>query len=657
MQVSTTTLQPIFEGVKQYIVPLFQRPYCWDKKEWTALWEDLYDLYQSGNPHSHFLGSIVTIPTQTVPEGVAKWLLIDGQQRMTTFYLILMAIKTIANERNENDYADEIYDTLLVNKWKRGQLDYFKMLPTQGDRERLMNLVRGVPRDMKEVGISSCYQYFYLQIKKHVIDLNKLNAILTTKLSLVSIVLDQKDDPYVVFESLNYKGKPLSSADLIRNYFFMKIHVDKQDQVYQEIWKPMQDELSGELPEFVRHFLMKDGEFIRNADVYMLLKEEINKSEDVIEYMEKLRNYSSCYAKLLNPDLENDLKLRKQLKILRRLEMATCYTYLLNVYNDYEEDVIDSGTFCEIIDILENYACRRFVCGIPTNQLNKVFPIVYKQTKQMLQLSYAERLKVVLFNKNYPKDWEFKSKLQSVTLYGSGKEKFGRTILERIEQSFDHKEPAALESLQIEHVMVQTLTPEWEIHLGEDHAQTHEIYLHTLGNLTLTGYNPELSNSDFFRKKSIYRESNLGLNKYFEHIERWGEDEILTRAEVLSDIVAGQIYPYFGTIQNDENPTNGVTGTKPKSIEILGDCFQCSTWHDVLFQTLSYFSELEPEKLDNLAQEYPSLIGKEDVFQRGRSLSNGYYYEAKLSAKSIYAYCSQIMSVLGLEEDDWKVSY
>lgn len=238
MDVSSTIFQPIFEGVKQYVVPLFQRSYSWNKKEWLTLWEDLKELYDSENPRQHFMGSIVTIPAKSVPEGVAKFLLIDGQQRITTVYLILMAIGDLYCERGEQEKYEEIKNIYLVNPYKHGN-DYYKLLPTQIDRSAFKRIINS-PQEKIEHGMWEAYMFFKRKLSLN-IDLDRIKTIITTKLSIVSIVLDATDNPYLVFESLNHKGKPLSVADLIRNYVFMNIHVDHQEDIYNDIWKPMQD--------------------------------------------------------------------------------------------------------------------------------------------------------------------------------------------------------------------------------------------------------------------------------------------------------------------------------------------------------------------------------------------------------------------------------
>jgi uncharacterized protein with ParB-like and HNH nuclease domain len=262
VKASETKLQSLIEGTNQYVVPLFQRPYSWDTKEWTVLWDDLVELYEEENPRRHFIGSIVTMPTQSVPEGVAKHLLIDGQQRFTTTFLLLAAIRDKAKLQETGTLAQEIDETLLKNKFKQGH-DAFKLLPTQSDRDAFLGIILGEPI-VNDSQIAKGYRFFEKKLRATEMEnLEKLKRVVVSNLILVSIVLDPDDNPHLVFESLNAKGRVLSQADLIRNYFFMKIHVDEQEKQYAALWKPMQDKLGDDLTEFIRHFLMKDGGVVR----------------------------------------------------------------------------------------------------------------------------------------------------------------------------------------------------------------------------------------------------------------------------------------------------------------------------------------------------------------------------------------------------------
>lgn len=654
MQAKETKLQDIIEGTKQYVIPLFQRTYSWTPKEWEILWKDLVELCEAENPRTHFIGSIVNMPTVSVPEGVAKYLLIDGQQRLTTIFILLTLLRNKAREAQNARFADEINNTLLVNQYKDGS-DYFKLMPTQVDRETYQNFINGNPNDT-ENQLKRAYSFFEKKLKQVELEPEKLKKIITSYFSVVSIVLDADDNPYLVFESLNSKGRPLTPADLIRNYFFMRIHIDKQEEVYKAYWQPMQTALNDNLTEFIRHFLMRSGNIIKQGDVYYALKESVSTS-NVIDYMKELKKFSIYYQRLIYPELEPEVDLQKYFLRLNRIEVTTAYPLLLNFYSNYEDNKISKADFVTILKTLENYLIRRFVCNVPTNQLNKIFPIVYPQITAKHPDNIVEGLKNVLQGRGYPKDNEFFLRFKETKLYGGGDRQIKtKLILETLEESYDHKEEVSFDNLTIEHIMPQTLSEWWQKHLGDEWEETHELFLHTIGNLTLTAYNTELTNDNFPTKKQTYRESHLELNKHFAPLSSWTKTEIEQRAEIL-DKQALEIWSYFG--QENSSPTDlqEVSGTTPTSLKILGQKFEVDTWRDVLEQTLNTVADLEPEKFDVIAHNFPRYLGKDkNKFKAIRQLQNGYFIEVNLSAQSIQKLCYQAMETIELTSEDWTVT-
>jgi hypothetical protein len=339
-------------------------------------------------------------------------------------------------------------------------------------------------------------------------------------LVVVSIVLDKDDNPYLIFESLNAKGRPLSQADVIRNFFFMRVHFNRQEEVFVRDWKPMQDELGDNLTEFIRHFLMRDGQIVKQGDVYFTLKESVESrpdGDDTTAYLGELAKFSKYYAHLLEPGTEPSDAVASRLARLNRIEATTAYPFLLNAYDDLAAGRLTEGDFVAILDTLESFLIRRFVCGVPTNALSKIFVALYSQAARDGAL--LEGVRRVLRDKDFPRDRLFRERLVTFRLYGGG-DRLPRTrfILERIEQSFAHKEPIALDQLNIEHVMPQTLTEAWKEKLGANWEVIHEMWLHTVGNLTLTGYNPELSNADYAKKRTILQTSHVELNRYFSSV-------------------------------------------------------------------------------------------------------------------------------------------
>jgi uncharacterized protein with ParB-like and HNH nuclease domain len=533
MHASETKIQAIIDGQRQYVIPLFQRPYSWKSPQWMTLWQDLAELCEEEIPRSHFIGSIVTMPSKAVPEGVTKFILIDGQQRLTTLLVLLAVIRDKAAKQS-GKLKDKIDDLLLKNRHQEG-LDVYKLLPTQGDRQAFCAIMNAAAPP-KGAPLGTAYEFFERRLRlTPEVSLEKLYDVIRNHLLLVSIVLDKDDNPYLIFESLNAKGEPLTQADLIRHFFFMRIHVKAQEEVYAECWMPMQDRLGESLTEFIRHFLMRDGKIVRQNDIYYTLKESIEDSspDDIIAYLQEVAAFSSYYARLLRPAEERSARIAERMDRLNRYEATTAYPFLLNVYRDYDRKDVSEGDFLAILDMLESFLIRRFICGVATSGLTKIFPALYAQAKRGTSL--VEGVRQALRDKSFPRDQQFREQFVTCKIYGGDRSPKAKLILERLEMSFDHKEVVDPEALTIEHVMPRTPTDWWQQHLGEDWEAVHEEWLDTIGNLTLTGYNSELSNSDFPAKKTRLQESHVELNKYFARVDTWDEQAIARRGEALAE--------------------------------------------------------------------------------------------------------------------------
>ncbi len=657
MKASETKLQSILEGTKQFMVPLFQRTYSWDTKEWETLWGDLEDLREEQKPRDHFIGSTVTIPYDSAPSGVTKFLLIDGQQRLTTVLIILALLRNHAKTFSGSRLAEEINDLYLTNRYKSGN-DFWKLLPTQADRGAFEQLMHGEDIS-QETQIGKAVAFFSKRLKDQTPnDLELLKGLIVSKLVMVDIVLNHDEDPYLIFESLNAKGRPLSQGDLIRNYFFMKIRPEDQQDTYDVHWEPMQEQLGDNLTEFIRHFLMKGGDIVKQGDVYLTLRQrsEAMSQLEIVSYLQQVSRFSTFYAKLLRPENEDHPGLRERMQRLNRIEVTVAYPFLLNVYDDYNGGRIGADEFAVILDILENFMLRRAVCAVPTNQLNKIFPSLHAQTSQATSL--IEGVKENLWTKNYPRDAEFRERFVASRMYAAGG-RVARTklILERLETALGNKEVVPFENLSIEHVMPQTLTPWWQQHLGADHERIHELLLHTIGNLTLTAYNAELSNGDFPSKRKRFGESHVGMNEWFGDVESWDEEAIRVRAEALADRALA-IWPFFGQSQDTlpKKGTSGVTGKTPTTLVILGQRISVTSWRDVAQQTLQALGDLDTDQFSAIVAKYPRLLAASGAgFRSPRQLTNGYYMETNLSAADLYRFCVQAVESVGLSSEEWHV--
>lgn len=417
----------------------------------------------------------------------------------------------------------------------------------------------------------------------------------------------------------------------------------------------MDQGLGSDLTEYIRHYLMREGSLIKQSDVYYALKDNVTVS-NAEEYMVQLYKYSIYYQRLLKPDLEPELSLRKCLERLKKLEVTTTYPFLLSIYGEYDNSGINLSDFTAILETLENFLIRRFVCSVPTNQLNKIFPVLYPQLKQKYPRQFLVGVREILQSKGYPKDNEFYHRFKEAKFYGGGdRQNKTKFILESIEENYNHKESVLLDQLTIEHVMPQTLSDWWRTHLGDECDEVHELYLHTIGNLTLTGYNSELSNSEFNLKRKILIESNLELNKYFTNVSKWTNVEIEHRSDAIAKN-ALSIWEYFGSDRSDLVNSTNVTGTTPVKLQILGQVYSVASWREVLVQTFNTIADLEPDKFNVIAVSYPKYLTNNNSKLRDyRRLQNGWYIEVNLSAKGIQKLCYQALQTADLTADDWLV--
>jgi len=312
MKAEETDIKSIIEGSKQYSVPLYQRAYVWEKKNWQTFWNDIKELCDTGCNETHFFGSFVTMPIEK-ESPVDEFFLIDGQQRLTTLFVLLATLRD-----KEKTLQEEIEQQYFFNRFNGKSL---KLLPTklQGDQECFEKIIRAEECTHINNRIKECFDFFTKIVAKMTVEeLKRLKQKIVQALRVVHIKLEKGDDPYKIFESLNAKGAELSQADLIRNHFFMRIS-DKQDDNYNAHWEPMQKKLAGSLSEYMRHFLMKDGLKVKKNEVYFTLKKRIDKEEkqeQVVELLKDLAKFAGYYEKLLYPDKETNPKIRERLSRL-----------------------------------------------------------------------------------------------------------------------------------------------------------------------------------------------------------------------------------------------------------------------------------------------------------------------------------------------------
>lgn len=563
MKASETTLRNLLEGGKQFQIPLFQRPYSWQKKHWETLWDDLIKIYNDEVKGFYFLGPIVTQAELGTADGITPYVVVDGQQRLTTLSILLAALRTYL-KKEDKQLAEQIHEFYLINKYQKGD-EFYKILPTQDDCDVYQSLIdsKNIKDVKKEGQIYDAYKFFDSKLKKPdleeniQLDYSKFRNIILERLVLVNITTDSNDNPYLIFESLNNKGEDLSQADLVRNYLFMNLSHEEREAVYNNYWLPLQESFQEKMSELNKpyaeeltkafwFYLRKDGESISEKSVYQTIKKRFDAFKDEkYKFKAELQNliqFAHYYLRLNFIEEEPEPRLQRKYQRLKRLDFTTCQIFLLNIYDDYVHNKISLDNFEKIIHFLESYFVRRWLSGITTRTLGKVFDNLYKQVIEHNPNDLVSALRAVLSSytgtQAFPDDTTFRESLIYKQLYSKSATVNDRVkfVLESLEETLS-KEQVLPDKLTIEHIMPQKLTLEWKNMLGANHANIHKNWLHTLGNLTLTAYNAELSNKSFDNKQKDFSDySNIGLNKYFRNLIAWNEEEITKRAEYLADI-------------------------------------------------------------------------------------------------------------------------
>ncbi len=533
-------------------MPLFQRTYSWKQDDWETLWNDILETsetYELGNQSRHFLGSVVTKSLPATPEGVSPFLVIDGQQRLTTLTLLLAAVRDVVAPLDAQ-LADRIHRLYLTNEFAV-DLGRYKVLPTQVDRSAYFAVIDSGTHELNGSRVTEGYQYFRRRLSaprndNGALDLKQLEQVITGGLELVSITLEEPDNEYRIFESLNATGTPLTQADLLRNYFFMRLPVAEHDRTYSSYWLPMQERLAGNLEDFFRYEFMSGGEFVRQGDVYHEWKRRLDKKQphELARELATLADHSRFYQRLVDPTKEPNKEICERLTRLNRWGGQTMYPFLLYVYRQYDSGGADTAMVYETLRVIESFLVRRLFARVPTNTLNRLFIRLSQQLPKDQTLPEAVKAVLSEPSRRWPRDAEFVQGFLAYPLYTDSRPDQRKLILEALETNYTNKERPSLSELEltIEHVMPQNWTPEWQADLGSSAEDVHSRLLHVVGNLTLTAYNPELSDKSFKDKRDRLEKSNLEMNKLIARELEWGETQITARGQELA-VQALQIWP------------------------------------------------------------------------------------------------------------------
>lgn len=661
-------------------IPVYQRNYDWAERNCNRLLDDIKTIIDSGE--KHFLGTFVYMPSGNNIYTLQEYIVIDGQQRLTTMMLLLKALADLAASQDPA-CAGKINDIFLHNQYCPEEFK-IKLKPIKSDNEQFLLLLRNKPKEMNEAShIRLNYEICHERMKRWMASGIQPAQILAAmeKLEIVYISLTKgEDDPQIIFESINSTGLELTNADLIRNFLLM----DAEDQVrlFEEYWLPIEHALKDGTDYsnlnlfFAQYIVYKTNTPLNAAHIYeqfvRLYKENHYTKESILS---ELKYYAEIFKEFVYGGNRYSPAVEKALHGLRVLKQTTSYRFLLHVFHDYHQGIINEATLEKVVCFILAYLLRRMVCGVPSNTLLGLFTYLYGRVfkvpsnKSLYYESINKFLCTVNSKDTVPSDLEFSRSLRTANIYGNLA--LCRYLLVDIENS-DGKEVLDPTALTVEHIMPQTLGVAWR-HID---AAEHEQYLHVLGNLSVTGYNSELSNKSFAEKKAIIAEHSKAviLNRDVKDKDIWTIADIQRRSRRLADIllrhyaierIADERIEFEYVTHIDLLHANEVTGKKLVSFKFDGETYRQSKFILMLLDIIKLLDEKNPAVLPNLAANdfsvFPgakrrSLSLDPEKQRRPLEIRDGVYMEANISASTVMRFIDRLLEEYGADKATFSIS-
>ena len=671
---------------KNFIIPVYQRNYDWGTEQCKQLLSDLKSIDEE-NLKDYFLGSIVSIDLER-----GKICIIDGQQRLTTISLLLLAIYHLLDSgEKEAKYfkKEQIKDVYLINKYSDDNDKKIKLKSIKDDAKNFCGLFDNDKLQDNSSRIVANYNFFKKELRKENLD-DIFKSI--QKLMIVDIELKGEDDPQRIFESLNSTGLALSEADKIRNYILMNEEEKRQEEYYEQYWRGLEENTCFKTSEFIRDFLSYKTRKIPNQKkVYLHFKQfysDKNIKDKKEDFLKELLRFSKYYNFILTPENFEYREISLLLEDLQTLEVNVFNPALLELFEDVKEGVISKDNLKTILEVIISYVFRRVICDVPTNALNKIFVALINDVKKQKDFSnekYVDILKYNLSKKKlsaiFPTDEEVKESLLKKDIYPL-KTKF--YFLGKLE-NHNNEEKVNVDEMQIEHIMPQKITEDWKKELGEDWREIHNKYLHTLGNLTLTGYNQKMSNLSFKKKKEKgFNDSRLYLNQSLKNLESFGKTELEERLETLTKrVIEVWTYPQsdykpIGSIKESEGNNYSLedeeedfAGKKIVSFNLLKEGEQeAKSWVDFYIKTVKfllnkdfgYLRKFQEAGIKIVDKRYPSRylekfeeeVSKKDKETRYREIMPSIILHKDLSANTVLKNLKIIVEQIGFELGDFE---
>lgn len=673
METGKTWIVDIIEtNRRMFQIPVYQRNYDWSYVQCEKLYEDIINVIYTTN--NHFIGTIVRVNSRSTT-GLNVDLIIDGQQRFTTIFILIKVLLDKAVELDE-PVKDELND-LLYNR-NCEEAFKLKLKPIKDDNVQFKFLMLNEYDKMKESSnITKNYRLFLKLVNQSLEKGQLVKDILKgiRMLQLIEIILDKNiDDPQIIFESINSTGLELSLADKIRNFILM--NDEKQEELFENFWSYIEKLIHpSNMEDFFINFLnYKMSDTINSKNAYDKFKKLFYNEKYTNESMLiELKRCSVYYASFIGNYHFGGEKVTELLKDIREMDQSTAYPFLFSIFNDFENKAIDQKELTRVLEFLRTYCFRRLICEVPSNSLRGLFKTLYNRLfsnnkeeyyKKIYSFFVTIRTRDKLIEEN-----EVAQKLKTIDLYN--KRKICKFLLAAIENK-NSKETIDMTNLSIEHILPQQKNNlVWKRIIGEDYERIYDTYLHTIGNLTITGYNSELGTRSFEDKVKIIKEHSKAATLNLDIINKttWSEEYIKERANRLAKI-ANKVFSYESTkvidLYDDEKYTlddiERVPGTKPTSFSIAGEIVPVSSYADMITKTMNLLFNLEPKYLLELANSKfrMSQDGRiyisynlNDLF-RGKEIGNtGIYVEYNMKAKDVLTFLKKVLEIHSFETDDF----
>lgn len=577
---------------KQYCIPVFQRDYAWTEEQCTKLFEDIVMAYKKDRPH--FCGSFVYAPLGS-KKHIDSYIIIDGQQRFTTLYILIKALADSADDDRDKEALQRyLYNEDKFNRYGLDEKSKLKLKPVKTDNDQLLLLMSGKIEQMDKSRRGIIYHNYmlFMQLIKSFLEESSANSVLMIndgieKLICADIRLDTDDNAQEIFERINSTGIKLGLADLIRNYILMTD--TDQERLYEEYWLTVQNLLPDKLLDnfFIDYLNMKSDGFVKESEAYKSFKQVyVEGKYDNEKMLQEILHYAKQYYVFCYGSSDFGAEVNKALAGLRKLKQTTVYLFLFRVFDDYENGIINKNELARVLKMLLSYSIRRLVCEIGSNTLRGLYKTLYgrvfeqKENKNTYYDSLVSFFLQQTSKNTIPSDNEFVTALQEKNLYS--KNALCKYLLCAIENK--GKETLDTENLSIEHIMPQNknLSMSWQKMLGENWQSVHEKYLHTLGNLTLTGYNSELGDKPFEKKKEKLEETITHIAVLYSDVKdksEWNSVNMEKRAKRLAEIIL-KLFPI-------EQPKTKIEFTDPHY-----KLYTLANPDDATYKTVNYFEFL-----------------------------------------------------------------